>query len=88
MGGDLLGVLGLQRGELAGELAEGCFGGFDAEIAGLVESREGFIYAGDGEFVGRDVEVLNGVVDELGAQRDVLVKRSFTLLVEGRGKGA
>lgn len=63
--GGQLGVLGLHGGELPRELAEGGFGIFDAEVAGLIESGEGFVDAGDGVFVGADVEVLDCVVDEL-----------------------
>lgn len=51
--------------ETAGEFAEGDFGIADAEVAGLLEGGEGVVDAGDGLFVGLDVEVCDGVVDEL-----------------------
>lgn len=63
--GGQLGMLGLHGGELSRELAEGGFGIFDAEVAGLVEGGEGFVDAGDGVFVGADIEVFDCVVDEL-----------------------
>lgn len=62
---DELGVLRLHGRELAREAAEGVLGILDAEVARLLEGREGLVHAGDGDLVGLDVEVVDGVVDEL-----------------------
>jgi ABC-type amino acid transport substrate-binding protein len=45
---------------------QGIFGFAQAQVAGLLQSREGLVYARDGELVGEDVEVADCVVDELG----------------------
>lgn len=53
------------RGQRAGELLEGVFGVADAEVTSLLERGDGFGDARGGELVGCDVEVVDGVVDEL-----------------------
>lgn len=44
---------------------EGIFGFADAQVARLLEGGDGFADAGDGEFVGTDVEAVYRLVDEL-----------------------
>lgn len=51
--------------ELAGELLERRVGVADVQLAGLLQRGERFADAADGELVGLDVEVVDGVVDEL-----------------------
>ena len=58
-------VLGGEGVELTGELLEGGVGFVDAEVARLLEGGEGFGDTGNGELVGLDVEVVDGVGDEL-----------------------
>lgn len=52
--------------KVAGEFAQGGFGFTNAQFAGLLQGREGVVDPGYGLFVGVDVEVADGVVDELG----------------------
>lgn len=54
--------------EIAGEFAEGGFGFADAQVARLLECGERVIDARDGLLVRLDVEVADGVVDELGGR--------------------
>ena len=63
-GGEVV-VLGCEGGEMAGEFLEGGVGVMDAEVAGLLEGGEGLCDAGDGVFVWVDVEVVDGMGDEL-----------------------
>lgn len=65
MRGDEVVVVRVLRRQRAGELLEGVFGVADAQVAGLLERGDGFGDARGGELVGRDVEVVDGVVDEL-----------------------
>lgn len=66
-------VLRAERVKRAREFAEVCLGLADAEVAGLLEGGKGVVYAGDGEFVGLDVEVCNCVLDKLaGVSFDVI----------------
>jgi hypothetical protein len=65
MGGDGLVVLGSQGVQMAGELSQGGFSIAHAQIARLLQRGQGVIDAGDGLFIGVDVEVADGVVDEL-----------------------
>jgi hypothetical protein len=88
--GDLVGVRGravaggelcVLRGEgglLTGEAAEGVLGVAQAQVAGLVEGREGLGDARDGGFVGGYVEVGYCVPDELGLILLVMVREGTT----------
>lgn len=62
---DQLAVLRVDRVELARELLERRVGVADVQLARLLQRRERFADAPDGELVGLDVEVVDGVVDEL-----------------------
>lgn len=76
--GDLRGVLGgrvrrhqlrvlrLQGAQLPRELLQGLVGLLPLQVARLLQGREGVVYAGYGDLVWADVEVLDRVVDELG----------------------
>lgn len=70
--GDELLVLSVHGAQLAREAAEGIFGVFDAQVARLLEGGDGFVYAGYGDFVGLDVEVVDCVVDELERRWNVI----------------
>lgn len=86
--GDDLGVLRLHRPQLAGEPAEGILGVLDAQVARLLEGRDGLVYAGYGDLVGLDVEVVDGVVDELvgGGEREENVSWYSCFFVDGKKK--
>lgn len=58
-------VLCVDGVELAGELLERRVGVADVEVAGLLQRGERFADAAYGELVGLNVEVVDGVVDEL-----------------------
>jgi ABC-type amino acid transport substrate-binding protein len=45
----------------------------EVQLARLLERREGFRDAADGELVGLDVEVVDGVVDELGSSSSLVL---------------
>lgn len=60
-------MLGGERVELAREFLEGGLGFVDAQVARLLERGDGVVDSADGEFVRVDVEVVDGVVDELCA---------------------
>lgn len=68
-------VLRGERVELPRELLEGGLGVVDAQVARLLQGRDGVVDAPDGEFVRVDVEVVDGVVDELA--RVSCASRSF-----------
>jgi hypothetical protein len=72
--GGELGVLRGEGGLLAGEAAEGVLGVAQAQVAGLVEGREGLGDARDGGLVGGYVEVGYCVPDELGLLLLVMVR--------------
>ena len=78
-----IGVLGVQCVERARELLEGGLGIAKAEVARLLESRDRFGDARDGDFVGGDVEVGDSVPDEL--ERGLLV---VSVCGSGGGRGA
>lgn len=62
------GGLGSGTGKVGGArkvTSESALGFTDAEVARLLQGREGFVDATDGEFVGLDVEVADCVVDQL-----------------------
>lgn len=62
-------MLGGQRVERAREPLERFFGVAEAEVARLLQGCEGLGDARDAELVGGDVEVGDGVADELGGRR-------------------
>lgn len=59
-------VLRLQRAQLPREFFQRRVGLLPLQVARLLEGREGVVYAGYGDLVWADVEVLDRVVDELG----------------------
>lgn len=58
--------------------SEGIFGLADAELAGLLEGRDGLADARNGSLVGIDVEAADRLVDEL--RRETLSVVAFRLL--------
>ena len=58
---------------MAGEFAQRGFSVTHAQLARLLEGCEGVIDAGDGLFIGVDVEVPDRVVNELEASIYILV---------------
>lgn len=58
-------MLGLQGVQIAGEFAQRCFGVANAQVARLLQGGERIIDARDGLFIRLDIEIANGVVDEL-----------------------
>lgn len=58
-------MLRLQGAQLPRELLERRVGLLSLQVARLLQGREGVVYAGYGDLVWADVEVLDRVVDEL-----------------------
>lgn len=58
-------VLRAERVELPRQAPEGRLGLLDLQLAGFLQGGEGLFDARDGRLVGRCVEVVDGVLDEL-----------------------